>query len=692
MIKKAEANALPLNPCEDGLPGYYIAAARPFFCSKGYDMLNVDISLNGRVVARYFADPVTREHKAHLIGKTWSTIKLKNIIQKAAGYKPRLTTDGWGEAWDLNRASWQWEERAGGASVAKCVLGMDLDDWENRIAAQTYKTRSERAYELMNERLDRLINPAPEGFVQWVADLLIVKFAIHETETGDGHIYSCTECGHMWEKKKARYRVNRTITCPECGEKLKVSNSYQTEHIGIYLFQKSNDGRWYERYIVAYNEWTQRPKEWNLKLIDQNLAILNKGARFGDHYYREGSGYSKSSHNGLLPRMGKGFIYPDFGGTEELMSRQQARCLRVMADRELYANANKLIMNEEDPGIEYLLKGRYDRLAVSRIDGMTYYKFNKNATDIAGYLRLNKQRSLRLRQIDGGELELTWLRYEQITGRKVSADDLKFFQEKHIATDRVWEMMEHISSPTQLRNYLEKQARMHGESIAWVIQTYGDYMRMAKEQKLNVDNAIFYKPKDLKTAHDACVRAAHAQEYEKRAAEVAKKFPKVEDVLNEIYGKYEYESGDYAIVVPRKIADIIEEGRCLGHCIDTTDRYFERIEQHVTYLVFLRKRSSKDSPWYTLEIEPGGTVRQQRTTGNRQNKEDTKAYMPFIREWQQAVRERISDEDRQAAERSRDLRLVEYKELRDKKETVRRGLLAGQLLADVLEADLVEAI
>ena len=37
-------------------------------------------------------------------------------------------------------------------------------------------------------------------------------------------------------------------------------------------------------------------------------------------------------------------------------------------------------------------------------------------------------------------------------------------------------------------------------------------------------------------------------------------------------------------------------------------------------------------------------------------------------------------------------RLVEYKELRDKKETVRRGLLAGQLLADVLEADLVEAI
>ena len=138
--------------------------------------------------------------------------------------------------------------------------------------------------------------------------------------------------------------------------------------------------------------------------------------------------------------------------------------------------------------------------------------------------------------------------------------------------------------------------------------------------------------------------------------------------------------------------DILLEGRALGHCIDTSDRYFERIRDHVTYIVFLRKKSNPQQSWYTLEIEPGGTVRQQRTTGNRQNKEDVAAYMPFIREWQQVVRSRISDEDREAAERSREIRLEEYRELREKKETVRNGLLAGKLLVDVLEADLVEAM
>ena len=112
----------------------------------------------------------------------------------------------------------------------------------------------------------------------------------------------------------------------------------------------------------------------------------------------------------------------------------------------------------------------------------------------------------------------------------------------------------------------------------------------------------------------------------------------------------------------------------------------------MTYLVFLRKRENPKQSWYTLEIEPGGTVRQQQTTGNRQNKEDVEAYMPFIREWQKVVRSRISEADREAAARSRAIRIREYRELREKQETVRNGLLAGKLLVDVLEADLVEAI
>ena len=46
--------------------------------------------------------------------------------------------------------------------------------------------------------------------------------------------------------------------------------------------------------------------------------------------------------------------------------------------------------------------------------------------------------------------------------------------------------------------------------------------------------------------------------------------------------------------------------------------------------------------WYTLEVEPGGTVRQKRSYNNDQyaDLEDAK---PFIAEWQQVVQGRMTD-------------------------------------------------
>jgi len=225
-----------------------------------------------------------------------------------------------------------------------------------------------------------------------------------------------------------------------------------------------------------------------------------------------------------------------------------------------------------------------------------------------------------------------------------------------------------------------------------VISDWVDYLDMARKQKLNLSHALFYKPKDLKKAHDACVRNAQQVELRAKAEGILSRFPDVEKILHSIRDKYSYDGDQFSIVVPADIVDIIHEGRALGHCIDSTDRYFDRIQNHITYLVFLRRRDRKDVPYYTLEIEPGGTIRQQRTTGNNQNKADVKEYTPFIHEWQRVVRDRISDEDKQLAEISRQTRIREYQELRDKQEKVWRGALAGRLLVDVLEEDLIEVV
>lgn len=701
MIRKSEADRIPLSPAAEDLSTPFVATAKTVYCSSGYDILNIDISRYGEVVARYFADRVENKFKGYLVGGKWSKIKLDNLIEKAAGHEAtqRTYTDTW-----MPATRWKWDREDSKKTVQAFTGRMGLTYWENAIESEAYYARQKSRYNRLQDQINALLGPAPDGFEEWVEGLLHEpKAVLHKVLDDLGkHIYKCTECGEVWERQR-RYRSNRIIKCPHCGAEIEVDNhmSHIGSRHGIYLFSRCRDGTesWYERYIEAYKRYDFKTRKWETAIEDQVLAVVDKGHQCGTLYYRDGAGYDTSRHYGTHQRFGKGYIFPDFDGADEYMSDQQARCLRPLADRGIEINANKVIIMPKSPGLEYLIKGRYDRLVIDSLahdafEGSRYYKHG--AKSLAEYMKLDKQRCNRLRQINGSLKELEWLQYERMTGRKVSADDLEYFIKKGLSPNDTYsgtrQMLHYIPSPAQLRHYIEKQSGILRETAQQTVGTYSDYIRMAKAQGLNLSSEIFFKPKNLKAAHDECVRVAHEKEYETRAKEISQKFPKVPEILKDIQSKYTYESGEFAIIVPEKIEDIIAEGRALGHCIDTTDRYFDRIQNHVTYLVFLRHASARNMSWYTLEIEPGGTVRQQRTTGNRQNKEDTESYMPFIRQWQKVVRQRISDEDKAAAARSREIRLAEYKELREKKETVRNGLLAGQLLVDVLEADLVEAM
>ena len=136
-------------------------------------------------------------------------------------------------------------------------------------------------------------------------------------------------------------------------------------------------------------------------------------------------------------------------------------------------------------------------------------------------------------------------------------------------------------------------------------------------------------PSNLKAAHDSFLIAANYAKEKKNleklkreavatAAPIIKKFPKVEKIYKSIKNKYSYSNDKYAIIVPDGITDIVLDGMLLGHCTYRTDRYYDRISTNESYIVFLRKTSDTEMPWYTLEIEPGGTIRQKRTFGDDQ--------------------------------------------------------------------------
>lgn len=337
-----------------------------------------------------------------------------------------------------------------------------------------------------------------------------------------------------------------------------------------------------------------------------------------------------------------------------------------------------------DPNIERCAKAGLYRLAGELAKNNGLIK-DRRATELTKALGIDRMRLSRLVAHDGGSLYLSYLQREKVDNTIYPDDILLDLVEKHITLSYLKNMLDHMTL-VKAYNYLVRQSDQSDKNpMSQVLTTYNDYMNMAERLKMDTSSEQIYKPKDLKKAHTKVIDLLSQAGWEKTAQDASKKFPKVNEELPRLL-KYEYKGSAYQIVAPRTITDIVREGSLLGHCIHTCDFYYQRIETKESFIMFLRKNDDPEKPWYTLEVEPSGNIRQKRTVGDNQN-DDLKAAVPFLHEWQQWLQKILSEEDKKLAKISEKKRKENYKKIREEKKKVWHGKLQGQLLADVLEAD-----
>lgn len=337
-----------------------------------------------------------------------------------------------------------------------------------------------------------------------------------------------------------------------------------------------------------------------------------------------------------------------------------------------------------DPNIERCAKAGLYRLAGELTENGGLVK-DRRATELTKALGIDRMRLSRLVAHDGGSLYLIYLQREK-ADNTIYPDDILFdLTEKHIALPYLKTMLSHMTL-IKAYNYLVRQSDPSDENpMSQALTTYNDYMHMAVRLQMDTSAEQIYKPKNLKKSYAKVIDLLSQESWDKSAQEIMKKFPKVDKELPRFL-KYEYKGSAYQIVAPRTVADIVREGSLLRHCIHTCDFYFSRYETRETFILFLRKNDNPSKPWYTLEVEPSGNIRQKRTVGDNQNN-DLKAAVPFLHEWQKWLQKILSEEDKKLAKISEKKRKENYKKIREEKKKVWHGKLQGQLLADVLEAD-----
>ncbi|MGN0338624.1 MAG: PcfJ domain-containing protein [Lachnospiraceae bacterium] len=354
------------------------------------------------------------------------------------------------------------------------------------------------------------------------------------------------------------------------------------------------------------------------------------------------------------------------------------------------STTNYLAIERGNPAVEMLAKMGMFRLAKDFIKESYERKLlDQNQTEIAKMLKVDKSRMKRLKDMDANIYHLKWMQYEK-TANTIWPDEMirDFGEAKILSSD--FGFLNVPISFVKCHNYLKKQAALMDETMHQALITWEDYIDMADSMKMDTKNDQIARPKDLKRAHDELILIKETEGLEKQAKQIEKKWPKVNKQLKKLK-KFEYTFGDYTIVAPESVLDIVKEGTILRHCVHTCDYYFSRITDDESYLFFLRKSKQPDMPWYTLEVEPSGNIRQKRTTGDNQNADFQKA-VGFLKKWQQFFKKQLTAEEKELGEKANKLRLENYANLRKNGNKVWHGKLAGQLLADVLEKDFMEAM
>ena len=92
----------------------------------------------------------------------------------------------------------------------------------------------------------------------------------------------------------------------------------------------------------------------------------------------------------------------------------------------------------------------------------------------------------------------------------------------------------------------------------------------------------------------------------------------------------------------------------------------------------MRQQESPDKPFYTIEVEPGGTISQHR--GAYDEEPGIEEIKPFLREWQKVIRKRMSKQYHEYAAQSDILRQKNIEELKAKNNTVVLKGLAEDLM------------
>lgn len=298
--------------------------------------------------------------------------------------------------------------------------------------------------------------------------------------------------------------------------------------------------------------------------------------------------------------------------------------------------------------LEMFLKTGLVNLAGEIVEGYAY-GLNTDGKTPEEILRIPKNYISILKEIDGTTNEIRLLKQCESDKIFPSAKDIHEFYQKFGGNDGLLGVINSHMSMRKFIKYMDKQRKnlpKHKEIPCHAIWGYSrnysrekriqegyknlskdwlDYISWCAALKYNLKDMYVLLPPDFGKAHDRVMKEYQAYKDEqerKRQAEMEKLIKEALADAGKLPAMMMKAKG-LMIILPKSGDEIKEEGRVLHHCVGT---YVERVAKGETMILFVRKESEPNVPYFTLEYKDGKVI-QCRGKNNCSMTKEVKAFV-----------------------------------------------------------------
>ena len=521
--------------------------------------------------------------------------------------------------------------------------------YQHNVLSDKYQAKMIKQTKHIDDYLDAEVKPLPSDWDNWIDETAMdhSRYVIYEyTGKAEQKAY-CTHCKNEFYVTNAKH--NETGVCVACGSKITYKSSGKVKCLSddgkALLLQPTSEGvmfrnfgiqkKYYKDFknpsisvheysriiyddkleIIKRYSWDQY-KEWKVRWCETNYIVPDAASLYASNINEvlvdKYDCYKYSAVDILASNTGR---YIDLASYQSTINGNNCCHSNMPCTVKQYKEC-----------IEKLIKIGLYRMAAEVIGSGTR-DIDYKASTPNKILKVQNDDIKILLEADSGLNGLKYFKKVRERGYRYSSRQVEIITNWRADFEQILAAGVH---PGRVVKYL------HARSEEFVTM-YKDYLYGCRELNYNLSNDFIAFPRHLRQSHDEATRILNNQKEENDRNKKETEFKAIKDLESELNNLYMYEDDNYFIRAPHGAGEMVAEGQALHHCVGRMG-YIERMANKQTVILFLRKKSDPETPYYTIETF-NGTLRQCHGFSNLDT--DIKEITPFLNKFKSKVLSKI---------------------------------------------------